>query len=74
MATRASPRTSTCSCVPEFEQAWARRVEASIDQVPVAFLSRTDLISNKRATARPQDLAHVAALEALGESDQPSIP
>lgn len=51
----------------DFEQAWARRVTATIDQVPVAFLSRTDLLSNKRATARPQDLADVAALESLGE-------
>lgn len=55
----------------EFDEAWAwaRRVDASIDRVPVAFLSRLDLISNKRATARPQDLADAAALEALDESD-----
>lgn len=53
----------------EFDQAWARRIEANIDQVPVAFLSRTDLIINKRATARPQDLADAAALEALGDTD-----
>ena len=52
----------------DFEQAWARRVEASIDRVPVAFLSRQDLISNKRATARPQDLADAVALETLGET------
>ena len=50
----------------EFDPAWARRVDASIDQTPVSFLSRLDLLSNKRATARPQDLADVAALEALG--------
>jgi hypothetical protein len=55
----------------EFDQAWGRRVGASIDQIPVAFLSRADLISNKRATARPQDLADAAALEALGGSDEP---
>ncbi len=53
----------------DFDQAWARRVDASIDLVPVAFLSRVDLISNKRATARPQDLADVAALEELGGFD-----
>lgn len=51
----------------EFEQAWARRAQASIDQIPIAFLSRADLILNKRATARPQDLADVTALEALGD-------
>jgi hypothetical protein len=50
----------------EFEGAWARRVEGTIDQIPVAFLSRSDLISNKRTSARPQDLADAAALEAIG--------
>ncbi|MCE2899689.1 MAG: hypothetical protein ACK6DP_10660 [Gemmatimonas sp.] len=53
----------------EFEHAWSRRVPASIDHVPVAFLSRADLLANKRATARPQDLADVAALEAIGDPD-----
>jgi hypothetical protein len=36
----------------EFEQARAQRVHAEIDRVPVAFLARVDLISNKRATIR----------------------
>jgi hypothetical protein len=49
----------------DFDRAWARRVDGTIDQVPVPFLSRDDLIANKRATARPQDLADAAALEAL---------
>jgi len=53
----------------EFEQAWAGRVDASIDRIPVSFVSRQDLIRNKRATARPQDLADAAALEALDSSD-----
>jgi hypothetical protein len=49
----------------DFDDAWSRRVEASLDAIPVAMLGRTDLIRNKRATGRPQDLADVAALEAL---------
>ncbi len=37
----------------EFEEAWSRRVNGQIDQLPVAVLSRVDLIRNKRAIARP---------------------
>lgn len=46
-----------------FEQAWRNRVTAEYGGVPVPVLSRTDLIANKRASGRPQDLADVAALE-----------
>lgn len=46
-----------------FEEAWSRRVESQIDQAPVAFLSRADLIANKRAVGRPRDLADVERLE-----------
>ncbi len=53
----------------DFAEAWSRRVEGEIDRMPVAVLSRTDLIRNKRATGRPQDLADAAALEALVERD-----
>jgi hypothetical protein len=51
----------------EFSEAWARRVAAELDGVAVWMLSRADLMQNKRTTARPQDLADVAALEAVGE-------
>jgi hypothetical protein len=51
----------------EFEQAWTRRVRGEIDRVPVFILSRQDLIRNKRATARAQDLADADALEALAQ-------
>jgi hypothetical protein len=47
----------------EFDAAWANRVEFPVAVGQVApFLSRPDLIVNKRAAARPQDLADVAAL------------
>jgi hypothetical protein len=51
----------------DFDEAWARRVTGALDDLPVAMLSKTDLIRNKRATARPQDLADAVALEALDE-------
>lgn len=53
----------------EFDEAWSRRVDGTLDDVPVAMLALTDLIRNKRATGRPQDLADVAALEALRRND-----
>lgn len=46
-----------------FAEAWPRRAEVTLAGVRVALLGREDLITNKRATGRPQDLADVAALE-----------
>lgn len=54
----------------ELEPAWQNRVAAEYGGVPAFVLSRNDLILNKRASARPQDLADIAALERLG---QPSV-
>lgn len=47
----------------EFNDAWQRRVIATVDNVRVNFISREDLIANKKAAARPQDLRDVKALE-----------
>ena len=56
-----------------FEQAWANRVEATIDQgtqLRVSFISLGDLITNKIASGRPQDVADAAALrKAKGTGD-----
>lgn len=49
-----------------FESAWSNRVATDYGGVPVLVLSREDLIRNKRASARPQDLADIAALERSG--------
>ena len=48
----------------DFDGAWKRRLVAEIDGQSVPLLGRDDLIRNKRATGRPQDLADVAALDA----------
>ncbi|MCK6485210.1 MAG: nucleotidyltransferase [Phycisphaerae bacterium] len=45
-----------------FEEAWRERVGATLDGVPVAFLSLEHLILNKKAAGRPKDLADVDAL------------
>lgn len=46
-----------------FAEAWERRVRAKYADCPVAYLSKQDLIENKRRVARPQDLEDVRALE-----------
>ncbi len=52
------------SGVPDFESAWAERVEHSFGRRRVAFIGRATLIRNKRECGRRKDLAD---LEALGE-------
>jgi hypothetical protein len=47
----------------EFAAAWSRRQEAPFEDVTIPVIGREDLIANKRATGRLQDLAD---LERLG--------
>lgn len=56
------------SGIPDFAEAWARRVECPIRGRSVPFLSRADLTANKRAAGRPKDLADLSALERGGDS------
>jgi hypothetical protein len=50
--------------VPDFETAWADRVEHAFGENRVPFIGRATLIRNKRESGRRKDLAD---LEALGE-------
>jgi predicted nucleotidyltransferase len=45
------------------DEAFADKLEAVIDGLPVFVLSRENLIRNKRAVGRPQDLADLDDLE-----------
>lgn len=49
-----------------FDAAWPRREVKTVDGLLLGVLSRQDLITNKKATGRLQDLADVEALEKLG--------
>ncbi|HUQ97814.1 MAG TPA: nucleotidyltransferase [Gemmatimonadaceae bacterium] len=49
----------------EFDAAWAARVPAEMDGVPVHLLGFDDLILNKRSAARTKDLADVEKLLAV---------
>lgn len=54
----------------DFDEAWPRRLELSIEGVPVHVVSAEDLIQNKLASGRLQDLADVEAIrEANPEKD-----
>ena len=44
----------------KFDQAWATRVEAMVDDLPMCFISRELLIQNKRASGRQKDIADAA--------------
>src|SRR5215216_571171 len=48
----------------EFAEAWPDRVETSFGGVPAFVISRQHLITNKKTSARLQDLADVQQLEA----------
>jgi len=46
-----------------FDEAWSDRVESELDRLPVCFIGKKSLVSNKRASGRAKDLADVDALE-----------
>jgi hypothetical protein len=55
-----------------FADAWPNRVTSNFDGIPVAVISRQDLLTNKRAVGRPQDLVDVNnLLEAEGTLGKP---
>ena len=47
----------------DVEDVWRGRVEQVLEGCSIAYLGRADLVANKRATARAQDLADVSLLE-----------
>lgn len=47
----------------EFEDAWDRRTEVRYGDVNAWVISKQDLIANKLATGRPQDLVDVQTLQ-----------
>jgi len=53
----------------EFEEAWQTRLDCLIDGIELPVLGRDCLIRNKRAAARPKDLADLAWLESDGPDE-----
>ena len=62
-------RVDMLTAIPglQFEECWSRREAVVLEGTEIPLLSRADLIANKRASGRLQDLADVEALEALDE-------
>ena len=52
----------------DWDEAWADRMEGTLGLRVVPFLGRETLLRNKRAAARPKDLADIDALE-LGRDE-----
>lgn len=48
-----------------FEQVWSGRVDVDVDGVIVPFISKADLIENKKATDRYRDWVDVEELEQI---------
>lgn len=46
-----------------FDDAWPSRVASTYGNVPIHIIGKTELIKNKRAVGRPQDLLDVDRLE-----------
>jgi hypothetical protein len=47
----------------DFEAAWPNRVYVEIEQMRIPVIGRADLLTNKRATGRAQDLVDADRLD-----------
>ena len=47
----------------EFESCYRRKKQKTLDGLKINFISKVDLIANKKASGRPKDLIDVDALE-----------
>ena len=55
----------------DFDACWPRRSPGKYADCDVSYLSRADLVRNKRAVGRPQDLLDVARLEGRASRRKP---
>jgi hypothetical protein len=55
-----------------FDEAWPRRELWDLDGTPLAVIGRVELLRNKRAAGRPQDLADVDVLERQAKTRTPA--
>jgi hypothetical protein len=56
-----------------FEEAWSNRIEGKIDgEIPVHVISKEDLIRNKLASGREQDILDAKSLRKASDVDEQS--
>ena len=53
----------------EFEEAWEKREVVKLDDLKILFISRSDLIRAKEASARPQDKIDIDKLKKAEQMD-----
>jgi hypothetical protein len=53
-----------------FDQVWRNRVETVVDGVPVPFISKADLMENKRQVGRLRDLADAEELALIPDPEE----
>ncbi len=53
-----------------FDQVWRNRVETMVDELPVSFISKFDLMENKRQVGRLRDLADVEELARIPDASE----
>jgi hypothetical protein len=46
-----------------FQEIWDRKLDGNYGEVPVPFISKSDLLITKKAAGRPQDLRDIEELE-----------
>lgn len=57
-----------------FDTVWRNHIQTVVEGIPVRFISKEDLIENKRQVGRLVDLADVERLERIAESDVLDLP
>ena len=70
---RAPARVDLLQTIPgaSFGIAWERRVDLELGTLVVHVIGRQDLLANKRAVGRPQDLRDVRAIERAASPAKP---
>jgi hypothetical protein len=58
----------------DFEQVWRNRVETVVEGLPVVFISKADLMENKRQVGRLRDLADVEELARIPDELEGQAP
>lgn len=54
----------------DFANAWPNRQEGDFDGVPVNFIGRDDLLTNKAVSARPQDFIDINSIRTARSSSE----
>jgi hypothetical protein len=53
-----------------FDQVWRNRVETRVEGLLIPFISKSDLIENKRQVGRPRDLADAEELALIPDREE----